>query len=234
MRWRRTTFTDPLSPVPDRAASLFRYVGLVIVAALALLSLASCTQSTIMKRVSADALHGKTLLLLEPSLLAPTPPELQAHVVERVEARLAASREFGPITRGAELKGRDLPLVVKDAYEVFTNTLSVTGVSDPELSRRLFDGLNEELLVVIQPAYIPCSVCQEGDELWIVGQVVQARTGEVVVRVHLSTNVSDSSLAALQAVADGLSDECVRELERAFHLRPHRQRFAELKRMAAG
>jgi hypothetical protein len=211
-----------------------RGAGLLLAAALGLLALGGCTQSSVMTRVGADELHGKPLLLLQPSLLAPTAEDLQTRVVQRIEAGLAASPEFGPITRGTELAQRDLPLEVQDAYKVLSNTLSLTGVSDPELARRLADGLHAELLAVVQPAFIPCPVCESGDELWVVGQVVDARTGRVVVRVHLTAPAPDSSLKALQALADSMSEDCLRELEDAFHLRPHRQRFTALKRLATG
>ena len=195
--------------------------------------LGGCVKSSTLYGAPAGDLHGKPVLLLEPSPLAPTRPELHQHVVETIEAALAASPEFGPITRREQMHDRrDLPLSVLDAYSLFSNTLSLAGVADPDLASRLAKGVQVDLLMVAQPAYLPCPICDEGDELWLVGQVVNAHTGRMVFRDHLRVAARGNEPDYLRGLSDDLVREYLTDLTRAFHLRAHRQRFQNLKRPA--
>jgi hypothetical protein len=184
--------------------------------------------------VDAADLHGKRLLMLEPSLLAPTPEALQERVVQRVDASLAASPDVGAITgRISPAQRSSVGLDVWDAYLNFSNTLSLTGVSNSELAHTLAERLHADLLVLAQPAYIPCPVCPTGDELWVVGQVVQASTGRLALRLHMREHLSSKDPAVVQGTADSLTDDLVHEMTLHFRLRPHRQRFANLHELAA-
>ena len=202
---------------------------------LALPLLGGCITSTTYYGAPAADLHGKPLLLLKPSLLAPTSAELHEHVVGAVEKGLRASPEVGPITGREQVQGRkELPLKVLDAYDLFSNTLSLTGVPDPELAARLANGLGVDLLAVAQPSYLPCPICEQGDELWLVGQVVNAHTGRIVFRDHLKITAHGSDPDYLRGLADDLTAEYLADFNRAFHLRAHRQRFQNLKALASG
>lgn len=201
----------------------------------ALLTLGACSQSTAFYGAPTSELRGKPMLLLRPSLQAPTSEAMQQRLEQRFTETLAKSEDVGPLTRPEELDSRtDLPLRVRDAYTLFSNTLSLTGVSDPELANRLYKSLGVELLAVAQPAYLPCPVCEEGDQLWVVGQVVQARTGRLIFRGHFSAPAPSGDPAALDALADELMGDLLHAMAFAFHPRPHRVRFEHLKHSSSG
>ena len=206
----------------------------LVAALLGLVLLSACTQSTVFYGAQAHELHGKRLLLLRPVLIAPTDPALQQHVLERTDGALAQLPGLGPIL------GRDAPrsrpgvsLAVVDAYEQFSSTLSLAGIGDPELARVLLDGLQAELLILVQPTTVPCPVCEQGDELWLVGEVLEARTGRLVFRAHLRGPVGADDAPAQLALANALIDEFLDYLRQAFRLRAHRERFTHLKALAA-
>jgi len=206
-----------------------------LLALLALL-LGACTQSTVFYGAQAHELHGKRILLLPPSLITPTPPALQQHVTERLQAAMAKLPDLGPVLDAqAAARQPGFSLDVRDAYVQYANTLSLTGISDPDLSSRLAKGLGVDLLAQAQPVFVPCDrlTCEEGDELWFVGQVIDAHSGRLVFRAHLHAPASGSDAAALTPLADSMTQEYLDDLEVAFRQHAHRERFANLKRLAA-
>lgn len=198
-----------------------------------MLLLGACTESVEYFGRPAHELHGKRVLLLRPSLLTPTGETLNRRVVDRIEAAMESAPELGGVVDGTAVRQRG-DLRLRDAYDLYSNTLSLTGVSDPDLARVLGERMGVELLAVAQPAYLPCSVCEEGDRMYLVGQWVDASTGRIVVRVHINAPAPDSNAEALTQVADALTADYLDSFHRAFRLRPHRQRFENLKRMAGG
>jgi hypothetical protein len=202
-------------------------VVLLVLAALP--ALGACAQTVTYHGAQSRELNGKPLLLLRPTLLPPTSPELHERVVRRIEAAMAQLEGVGKVLDAGAVEAGGMTLAAQNAYIQFSNTLSLTGVSDPELSRRLFDALNVELLTVALPAYLPCPACEAGDELWLVGYVVQARTGRLVLRTHLRLQGVSSEPAALAALADDLATRYLTILTDAFALRPHLQRFEHLR-----
>jgi hypothetical protein len=202
----------------------------------ALLALGACTQSTVFYGAQAHELHGRPILLLRPSLIAPTPESVHNQVVNAVQAGMAALPELGPIVTPEALRQRaGYSLEMKGDYDQYANTLSLTGISDPALSADLADGLKVDLLAQAEPIYLPCSkdICDQGDELWLVGEVVDAHTGRIVFRAHLRTPAGSDDPALLAKLAEDLTHEYLEDLAIAFRLRAHRERFENLKRLAA-
>jgi hypothetical protein len=240
VRSPRTTSPEPPRPRPPfrRAAACSAAPSAAVCAALlaalllAALLLGACTQSSTFYGAPAAELHGKRLLLLEPSLIAPTPPELHKRVVEQIEAAMAASPDVGEVLgRDAFRLNSNVSLQAKQAYELFSSSLSLTGMADPELSNRLYKELGVELLAVAQPVFLPCATCDEGDQLWLVGQVVDARTGRIVFRAHLRSP-SSADPQSMSDLAESLTAQYVDEMAVAFRLRAHRERFRNLKALA--
>lgn len=201
----------------------------------ACLLLGACTQSRVYYGAQSETMNRKRILLLRPSLLAPTPSALHARVVQQVTAEMDALPDVGElVTLDALRRGGEMPLDLKDAYDQYSNTLSLTGVSDPDLARKLQQAAQVDLLALAQPAYLPCAVCEDGDQLWLVGQIVDAHTGRLVFRAHFSEPAPSNDAAELNAVADELMADYLDALALAFKLRPHRTRFSNLKAKAAG
>jgi hypothetical protein len=155
---------------------------------------------------------------------------LHERIVERLEAGIAASPQVSAVlTREALASRKDVPLAISEDYSLFSNTLSLAGVSDPELAIRLGRHFGVELLSVAQLSYLPCGVCEEGDQVWLVGQVVDAGTGRLVFRAHLHTQVSTEDAGELARIGEELADAYLEVFEVTFRLKWHRQRFEHLR-----
>lgn len=241
---RSTTGTEPasgrppaVSPVPPRTARPRHALALGALAALLLsvLAVGGCTDVTTYYGASAEDLHAQRILLLEPALLQPTPAAVQRRVQDEVRAALARSPDVGGLVDGAELRHRPrMALQTLNAYQEFSNTLSLTGVSDPELANRLYNALGVGLLAMVQPVYQPCQTCELGDQLWIVGQLVDAKTGRLVFRAHLESNLGTADNAAVAEEAESMMATYLERQATAMRLRPHRVRFNHLRRLAQG
>ncbi|HEX9842021.1 MAG TPA: hypothetical protein VGC20_04700 [bacterium] len=170
--------------------------------------------------------------MLQPVLIAPTPPTLHDSVVQRIEQALSELPGLGPVTGRAQWRRPDVPLGAADAYALYSSTLSLTGISDPELARRLGEQLRVDLLALAQPIFIACSVCEEGDQLWLMGLIVEARTGRIVFRAHSHAPVADDP-QEMAGLAEAMAQDYLLDLGLAFQLRPHRQRFENLRPLAA-
>ena len=194
------------------------------------LTLGACTDVTTYYNLPTEQVHRQRLLLLEPAVLEPTPPAIHARTQAQVRAALLASPDVGEVLDGAEVRRRpQLPLAIASAYDQFTNTLALTGFSDPELAIRLHKGLDVGLLLTVQPAFQPCAVCEAGDQVWVVGQLVDAATGRLAFRAHLVANAEPDALAAQ---FETLTQDYLAEQALAFTLRPHRLRFNHLRALA--
>lgn len=203
---------------------------------LAVLALGACTTTTAYFGAPAADLHGKRILLLRPSLISPTPESLQQHVEKHIAKGMAALPELGPIVRPDEVQRlTSRQLTVRNAYIEYSNTVSLTGISDPALSRQLAKGLHVSLLAIAQPTFIPCDAvaCKDGDQLWLVGAVYHAESGKLAFRAHISAPAPSHDPKALRALADRLMKDYLQQLKLAFRLHAHRERFHNLKALAA-
>lgn len=199
------------------------------------LGLGACATTTTYYGAPAAELHGKRILLLRPSLIPPTSESLQAHVVSRIAAGMAKLPDLGPIVGPGQVPALTTSqLTVRNAYNQYSNTVSLTGISDPALARELATGLKVDLLAIAQPTYIPCDplTCKGGSELWLVGAVFHAHTGKLAFRTHISVSAPSDKPKALQELADSLTRDYLQQLELAFRRHAHRERFTHLKALA--
>lgn len=194
------------------------------------LVLCGCATGTIYRSVDADQLHGRSVLLLPPARLPPTDKVLHDDIAARIDEAIARSPQIGAVMTRKDVSQRsDLSIAIRGDYEQFSNTLSLTGMADPDISYRLNRDLGVELLSMAQIAYLPCAICEEGDQLWLVGQIIEAQTGRLLFRAHLRITVSGRDPAVLAREGAQLADDYMETLEDAFRLKWHRLRFAHLK-----
>lgn len=199
------------------------------------LVLGACTTTTAYFGAPSAELHGKRILLLRPSLISPTPEVLEKHVEQRLVGGMEALPELGPIVKPGQVDALTASkLSLRRDYNEYSNTLSLTGISDPDLARKLGHGLRVDLLAIAQPTFIRCdpSTCKGGDELWLVGSVYQAQSGSLAFRAHISAPAPADDPKALQALADSLTHDYLEQLQLAFRLHAHRERFTHLKALA--
>jgi len=186
--------------------------------------------STVYRGADADALQGRTVVMLESTRLPPFSADGYEKIVARVERALASSPDIPRLISRKDMKERgDIPLATRNNYKLLSNSISLLGVVNPELSSRLGLDLNAQLLSSIHLSFLPCSACEEGDQLWMVGQVVSAGTGKVLLRTHHGVPVESSDEAQLLEVAEELAANFLLEAKSAFHRKWHRQRFEHLR-----
>lgn len=198
----------------------------------ALAPLAGCYSSiTLFRDENTARLAGSNVLFLSPALLPPvTAPQLN-RLIETVEAGLAVSPHVGQvITRKDAAARQNLPLAIRRDYALFSNTLSLVGFSNPEISRRLGKTFGVKMLAMVQMTYQRCQVCELGNQLWMVAHVVEAETGRIILRANFRAPLEKPEASQIEQAARELAEIYLEEFNLAFVPKWHRLRFFNLKK----
>lgn len=181
--------------------------------------------------VDSDRLNGRSIMVLDSVVLPPFTIAQQKRITNRVEKGILKSRQVGEVlTRKEFFQRKSVSLEDREDYKRFFTRLSLVNVSNPELAHRLGRSLGIELFTSVLVSYIPCSVCEEGDQIWLVGQVVEADRGQVVFRAHLREGVDTKNMQTITRISLELTDEFLEEFEAVFQPKWHRERFSNLKK----
>ncbi|MDH4247601.1 MAG: hypothetical protein OEW39_07280 [Deltaproteobacteria bacterium] len=191
------------------------------------LLLSACTTTTVYQQDTYEALNGKTVLLFLPPVEPPMPESLHNQLMDQARQGMQSSPHLGKVLTGSDVQAlKDVTL--NGYFQTYGTTLTDTGLSDPELSHHFGQRLNADLLTTLQVYHLPCPVCEEGDQLWLVGQTIRVSTGELMLRVHIKNPVASNTQTLGEESADMVKDYLERFNEAA---RPkwHRLRFKHLK-----
>lgn len=222
---------------PAQGAKPFRarlgvLLALFLMLMAALAPLAGCFGSiTSLRDENSARLVGSNVLFLSPALLPPIRAAQLNRLVETVEAGLAQSPHVGKIITRKELAARkNLPITVRRDYALYSNTLSLVGVSNPEISRRLGKIFGVQLLAMVQMTYQRCQICENGNQLWMVAHVVEAKTGRIVLRANLRVILEKPEPALIEQTAREMAETYLEEFHLAFLPKWQRLRFYNLKK----
>ncbi len=198
----------------------------------ALAPLAGCYSSITSYRDENTArLAGSNVLFLSPALLPPVSAPQLNRLIETVEAGLASSPHVGKVITRKEMAARqDLPLAIRRDYALFSNTLSLVGFSNPEISLRLGKTFDVEMLAMVQMTYQRCQVCELGNQLWVVAHVVEAKTGRIVLRANYRAPLEKPEPSQIDQAVRELAEIYLGEFNLAFIPKWHRLRFFNLKK----
>jgi hypothetical protein len=190
--------------------------------------------SAVFLDAQSDHLRDRTVLVVDSAPQPPLKEERQRAVVDTMEQRLQKLPHLkAAITRQQFLQVTQGNFGARDAYQVYSDTLSVVGVSDRELALALRAATGADLLFNVQAYFVPCAYCADGDAAYLVSQFVEAATGKLLLRVDLRVHPGPSEQALGEAFA-ALEEESLDILESAFTPRLHIERFRNLKRLRAG
>ena len=209
-------------------------LALLLTLLLALATLEGCYSNiTSFRDENTARLAGSNVLFLSPALLPPVGATQLNRLIETVEAGLASSPHVGKVITRKELAARrDLPLAIQRDYALFSNTLSLAGFSNPEISRRLGETFGVQMLAMVQMTYQRCQVCELGNQLWVVAHIVEAKTGRIVFRANYRSPLEKPEASLIEQAARELAETYLEEFNLAFIPKWHRLRFFNLKKRA--
>lgn len=199
-----------------------------------ILMLAGCTGDITALRVDESARHsGEALLVLGSARLPPLPESVRKNVMEHLERSIALSPYVGRVTNAKDLKAPNrLEPAIRRNLDLFSNTLSLVGVSNPEIANQLGQDLNVAMLISLQLTFQPCQTCDFGDQVWLSGYLIEASTGQIILRGNYRGYVDSAEPAELEETALELTAEFLDDFETALIPKWHRMRFKNLKRGA--
>ena len=165
---------------------------------------------------------------------APQPPlkeERHRAVIDSMEQRVLKLPNLGQgITRQQFLQATEGKFAVRDAYQVYADTLSSVGVSDRELARDVGAAVGVDLLFNAQAYYVPCAYCPDGDSAYLVSQFIETVSGRLLLRIDLRTHPGPSEQALGEAFAE-MEEETIDLLVVTLTPKLHIERFRNLQRL---
>ncbi len=198
-----------------------------------LLVLGACTNQSIFKAVDAQDLAGRKILFLHLQSFFAKDSTLQVEVMNLVEKKMAALPyiDQGFITRQNFLRQHANNLSILRVYNAFSLLLAGSMLPNREQSILLANVTKATLLSGVQVEVIDCANCQDGNQVWLVGQLLDAKTGTVLLRAHLSRGYSGKTDARKVALA--LAEEWLELLHHYTRPKWHQQRFKHLQTLAS-
>lgn len=222
---RRACLLSPKLPrIPGRAVSS---LYLVLLAA----ALSACGQTVEFRPYDAGRFQQRSVLTLNPSLILPLPEDILRNAQARVEEAIAASPYLGEVFGPADIRA----LAARDAiagsnYDALSDFVTVLGVADREMVLAVTGKRPVDLIFSLQVLHLACPLCEQDDKVGLAAAILDARTAELLWRLHLTEPVSrGADFAELSAEAELLTNELISSLD--FLLKPkwHRQRFEHLR-----
>lgn len=186
--------------------------------------------STVYRAAEAYEIHGRSMVMLESTQLPPFSAAGYGQIMKRAEDALEASPQVGRLTTRREVNAStSLSLKDRGTYKTLSNAVSLLSVVNQELAAQLGKALDVQLLSNIHLSYLACPACEEGDSLWLVGQVVDVESGKVVFRTHNSEPVDSGLEDVLLPMAEEMLATFLEEFDATFRLKWHRQRYRHLR-----
>lgn len=222
----------PSLPLPRRRTGVFPSALLLPLAALLLLG--GCETVAVYQPVDSEAMAGRSVAVLKPTFAPPVSLSLHKRIVDQVEARLLKFPHLGRVLSRQEV-GRVAAgnrKLIRN-YDLYSDTLTVVGVSDRQGSALLGKSLGVEMLLGVQLFYMPCPQCEFGSHLGFVVALVEAESGKLLWRGHFRAPVPDDENEARGATAGELVESFFVVFDEDLRPKWHRLRFANLSRLGS-
>lgn len=196
--------------------------------------LVGCATATVNQPYETALINFRSTLMLDATPAPPLAEAASRRLVAALEQKLLASPYIGKALSREEFRqgfGGQFNLTAD--YNLLSDTLSAVGLSDREQTSRLGAGTGAEMLLSVQAFSVPCDGCLEGDQVAVVGQMIHAKTGQLVWRATLMRGV-ERKPAAVTAALDDLAEELTALFNDSLRPKWHRERFKNLSPVLAG
>lgn len=197
--------------------------------------LGACTSTTGYRAVGYEALQQRGVLVIDASPTPNLPPGVHAAFEARFEQALLASSHTGRVVPREQLRRQ----IARDArlradYRALSDVFSLMGVSERDMSRRLGEAADVELIAMAQLFYQPCPLCPTGGLIGVTTSVVEAGSGKLLLRLHYARRGDPDGPEEVRAVVDDLTGQMLVSLVSAFEPKWHKLRFRHLRGPQAG
>ncbi|MDH4226076.1 MAG: hypothetical protein OEW12_10560 [Deltaproteobacteria bacterium] len=194
-----------------------------------LLGVSGCVSVNRYQTMNADEIPSRNVLFLEKSSSSSLPEELSEKIVSRMEQQVAASGLFEKVVTRQEFKTAQAGNQIVQDGHTYADLLGTMAVSDPDIAFRLGEAAGAGLLFQTEAVLLNCISCKRQYRVGLIGQVVQADTGQVVWRVHISDNLDGADDPDMEPLALELAEMLIQQMETTLAPKWHRVRFNRLK-----
>ncbi len=177
-----------------------------------------------------DLVRDRIIVYIDSTPLPPLSEARHRGILDRIEARIAVLPHIRRvITRRETFNLTEGNFRFRSDYQLYADTLSSVGVSDRELALNIGKALGAELLFNAQAFLSPCSYCTDGDSAYLVGQMIEAASGKLLLRINLRTHPDPNDRAVGDAFGQ-MEEELVDEFLTILTPKAHQERFRNLAR----
>ena len=177
----------------------------------------------------------KSVVLLtskSPSNLESVWPDL----MNKLEQNLRKMPALGRLTGNRELKNKlDQNPKLRSAYKTYLSTLTLTGISDKEISLRLEDVFESQHFLLLDFLSFPCTKECPSDEQWVIRlKLVEASTGEIIYRSRMAHKLDEEEQndESYKDLAENMISEVITEFQAGFIVPWHRWRYEHMKKVS--
>ena len=159
-------------------------------------------------------------------------PEL----MDKMEQKLKKMPVLGRITGTKELnKKLDLNPKLRAAYKKYMTNLTLTGISEKEISLRLEHALESPHFLILDFLSFPCTKECPSNEQWVMRlKLIEANTGDIIYLVRLvhQLDEEEQETELYQALAEKLISDVMAEFQAGFIVPWHRWRYEHMKKIS--
>ena len=195
--------------------------------------LAACTGVAEFTPVDYDRIYNRPAVMAQSTRLEEVPAQAFERFMTRVEASLAESPHLGRlVTRADMARLGTSDRLLQQRYRLLSDTLSVVDFGDREISSMLAREVGVELVIMTQLVYEPCGHCPEGGLFGAFASILEASSGELLYRVHISRRTTVNGDEEFDELADEFAGDLLAAMDHAVKPKWHKLRFKALAQRA--
>lgn len=205
----------------------FARIAPIVLAVLPLLS--ACVGIAEFTPVGFEKFNGRKAIFIKATDPGGVPADIHKRFVDRLEKELGASPHIGKLmTREEVARATSGKRELWQQYRILSDTFSIVGVGDQEISTRLNAELGGELLIMTQIFFEPCDQCPDGSLFGVIGAIIEAETGILLYRLHLSQRGPIDPVAEIPQLAEDYATELLDAINAAIRPKWHKLRFRQI------
>jgi hypothetical protein len=192
------------------------------------LATGACSGVSVNQPFDTSLINFRRTLMLDATPQPPLAEDQAQALVSAIESGMLRSPYLDSSISRAQFHERfDGNFKLRDDYSLLSDTLSVVGLADREQTARIGRLTDVEMLLGAQVFSVPCENCPESDQVAAVGQMIDAKSGQLVWRVTLLKSVNRNPAAVEQALRE-LSAELLEHFNNSLRPKWQRERFKNL------
>ncbi len=195
--------------------------------------LGACASPSFQRQPLIEPHLDKSVAIFHAFPIEPLPPKIIQPILQRQENQIGQMSIFKDVVLSQAAKERiasDPKLRRK--LEMYLETLTLTNISNMDISRSVAKMLNVEQFLIIHYELFPCTECDSKNSLWIKFQLIDAYDSTIVWSGVWSEDLEAEEFENLAQTTNKMSADIVNALPQQIKQPWHRKRYVQLSQLA--